>query len=155
MIYFQAVYLILALTTVVIKKIQLYYLINAHASPRLLLLMTEDMCPFFAHQWTLDPLCPPCCPAYSTSLTNLCRMKKWWLNESMMKQISMTPYSSRCCLCPTHIPSELTINAKSYLLCKSLQWTFFADQDSMSDQWVSELTSTETALYPHGMGIRG
>ena len=38
-IYFHIVYLILVLSTVAIKNIHLYYVINGHCSSRLLLLM--------------------------------------------------------------------------------------------------------------------
>ena len=44
-----------------------------------------------------------------------------------MKQIPRRT-QSRCCLYPTHIPSGLTVNAKSYSLCHFCLWTFFLIQ---------------------------
>ena len=44
-----------------------------------------------------------------------------------MKQIPRRT-QTRCCLYPTHIPSGLPINAKSYSLCHFCLWTFFLIQ---------------------------
>ena len=44
-----------------------------------------------------------------------------------MKQIPRRT-QTRCSLYPTHIPSGLPINAKSYSLCHFCLWTFFLIQ---------------------------